>query len=67
MPVPKRRKSRSNVHARRSQWKTEPINLIKFVDAGRTEYYLPHRAKIVSDSTGNELFKEYKGRRVTDG
>jgi large subunit ribosomal protein L32 len=54
MPVPKRRKSRANTHARRSQWKAEPV------------YSLPHRAKAVTDSVGTELYMEYKGRKVAD-
>jgi len=66
MPVPKRRKSRSNIHARRSQWKTEPVTLVKQLESGRTMYSLPHRAKVVADSVGTELFMEYKGRRVAD-
>jgi len=66
MPVPKRRKSRANTHARRSQWKTELISLIKTTEAGRTTYSLPHRAKEVTDSSGTELFMEYKGRKVAD-
>jgi large subunit ribosomal protein L32 len=66
MPVPKRRKSRANIHARRSQWKTEPVALVKSSEAGRTVYSLSHRAKVVTDSTGAELFMEYKGRKVSD-
>lgn len=67
MPVPKRRKSRANIHARRSQWKAELVSLSKTKDeSGRTVYSLPHRAKTVTDSVGNELFIEYKGRRVAD-
>lgn len=66
MPVPKRRKSRANIHARRSQWKAEPVALSKSAEAGRTVYSLPHRAKVVTDSAGSELFMEYKGRKVAD-
>jgi len=66
MPVPKRRKSRANIHARRSQWKAEPISLSKTNESGRTVYFLPHRAKTVTDSAGTELFMEYKGRKVAD-
>ena len=36
MPVPKRRKSRANIHARRSQWKAEPVTLVKTVEANNT-------------------------------
>ncbi len=66
MPVPKRRKSRSNIHSRRSQWKAEPISLSKNIQGGRTVYSLSHRAKSVTDSAGTELFMEYKGRKVAD-
>jgi large subunit ribosomal protein L32 len=66
MPVPKRRKSRANIHARRSQWKAESVSLTKSTESGRTVYSLPHRAKSVTDSAGTELFMEYKGRRVAD-
>jgi large subunit ribosomal protein L32 len=66
MPVPKRRKSRANIHARRSQWKAEPVSLVKSTESGRNVYSLPHRAKSVTDSAGTELFMEYKGRKVAD-
>ena len=66
MPVPKRRQSRANTHARRSQWKATPVQLVKTVENGKTVYSLPHRAKVVEDSAGNALFMEYKGRKVAD-
>jgi large subunit ribosomal protein L32 len=66
MPVPKRRKSRANIHARRSQWKAEPARLVKSVEAGSAVYSLPHRAKTVTDSAGKTLFMEYKGRKIAD-
>lgn len=66
MPVPKRRKSRANIHARRSQWKAEPVSLTKSTESGRSVYSLPHRAKTVTDSAGTELYMEYKGRKVAD-
>ncbi len=66
MAVPKRKKSRSNTHARRSQWKAEVPNLVKTVENGKTVYSLPHRAKVVTDSVGTELFLEYNGRKVAD-
>ncbi|MFM7014515.1 MAG: 50S ribosomal protein L32 [Actinomycetota bacterium] len=66
MPVPKRRLSRSNTRARRSQWKAAPLTLVKTVENGRTVYSLPHRAKVVEDSNGTALFMEYKGRKVAD-
>lgn len=66
MPVPKRRTSQSNTRSRRSQWKAAPITLVKTVENGETTYSLPHRAKVVTDSVGTELYMEYKGRKVAD-
>lgn len=66
MAVPKRKMSRSNTRARRSQWKAEPPTLVKTVEGGKTVYSLPHRAKVVEDSAGTPLYMEYKGRRVAD-
>jgi large subunit ribosomal protein L32 len=66
MPVPKRRLSRSNTRHRRSAWITQPAALVKTIENGKTVYSLPHRAKVVTDSAGNELFMEYKGRKVAD-
>lgn len=66
MAVPKRKTSRANTHARRSQWKADVPTLVKSVENGRVVYRLPHRAHIVEDSTGTPLFMEYKGRRVAD-
>ena len=66
MAVPKRKQSRANTHARRSQWKAAPVQLVKSVENGKTVYSLPHRAKVVEDSTGTPLYLEYKGRKVKD-
>lgn len=66
MAVPKRKQSRANTHARRSQWKASVPTLVKTVENGRTVYSLPHRAKVVEDSAGTPLYREYKGRRVAD-
>ena len=44
MPVPKRRLSRANSRARRSQWKAEPVALVKTIENGKTVYSWPHRA-----------------------
>ena len=66
MPVPKRRKSRANTHARRSMWKAAPVTLVKTIENGKTVYSLPHRAKVVTNSVGTELYMEYKGRKVAD-
>ena len=66
MAVPKRKMSRSNTRARRSQWKAEVPNLVKTVEGGKTVYSLPHRARVVEDSAGTPLFLEYKGRKVAD-
>ncbi len=69
MAVPKRKQSRANTHARRSQWKADaPPTLVKTVENGKVTYSLPpHRAKVVEDSAGTPpLFLEYKGRKVAD-
>lgn len=66
MAVPKRKMSRSNTHARRSQWKANNTTLVKTIENGKVVYSLPHRAKIVEDSAGTALFMEYKGRKVAD-
>ncbi|MBI5161597.1 MAG: 50S ribosomal protein L32 [Micrococcales bacterium] len=66
MAVPKRKQSRANTHARRSQWKATVPTLVKTIENGRTVYSLPHRAKVVEDSAGTPLYLEYKGRRVAD-
>ena len=36
MAVPKRKQSRSNTHARRSQWKATPVQLVKTIENGKT-------------------------------
>jgi large subunit ribosomal protein L32 len=64
--VPKRRMSRSNTRHRRSQWKAKLPQIQKKIVNGRVTYVVPHRAETVTDSQGNPLFKEYKGRRVAD-
>ena len=66
MAVPKRKMSRSNTRHRRSAWKAQVPNLVKTVENGRTVYSLPHRARVVEDSTGTPLVLEYKGRKVAD-
>ncbi|KQQ27829.1 MULTISPECIES: 50S ribosomal protein L32 [unclassified Frondihabitans] len=66
MAVPKRKQSRANTHARRSQWKATPATLVKTIEGGKTVYSLPHRAKVVEDSAGTALYMEYKGRKVAD-
>lgn len=66
MAVPKRKQSRANTHARRSQWKAEVPALVKSIENGKVVYSLPHRAKVVEDSAGTALFMEYKGRKVAD-
>jgi large subunit ribosomal protein L32 len=66
MAVPKRKKSRSNTHARRSQWKASLPTLVKTIENGKVTYSLPHRARVVEDSQGTELYLEYKGRKVAD-
>lgn len=66
MAVPKRRQSRANTHARRSQWKAQIPTLVKTIEGGKVVYSLPHRAKVVEGSDGTPLYLEYKGRRVAD-
>jgi large subunit ribosomal protein L32 len=66
MAVPKRKKSRANTHARRSQWKASLPTLVKTIENGKVTYSLPHRARVVEDSQGTELYLEYKGRKVAD-
>ena len=66
MAVPKRKMSRSSTRSRRAQWKAEAPTLVKTIENGKTTYSLPHRAKVVTDSAGTELFMEYKGRKVAD-
>jgi len=66
MAVPKRKMSRSNTRARRSQWKAQLPTLVKSVENGKVTYSLPHRAKVVEDSQGSPLFFEYKDRKVAD-
>ncbi|GAA1729619.1 MAG: 50S ribosomal protein L32 [Microcella sp.] len=66
MAVPKRKMSRSNTNARRSQWKASAPTLVKTIENGKVVYSLPHRAKVVEDSAGTPLYMEYKGRKVAD-
>ncbi len=46
--------------------KAEAPTLVKTVEGGKVVYSQPHRAKVVTDSAGTELFLEYKGRKVAD-
>jgi large subunit ribosomal protein L32 len=66
MAVPKRKMSRASTRMRRAQWKATAPTLVKSVEGGKTVYSLPHRAKVVEDSTGAPQFFEYKGRKVAD-
>ena len=66
MAVPKRKMSRANTRARRSQWKATAPQLVKTVENGTVTYSLPHQAKVVTDSAGTPLYFEYKGRKVAD-
>jgi large subunit ribosomal protein L32 len=58
--VPKRKMSRSNTRARRSQWKATEETLVRSNVRG------PHTARVVTDSAGTPLYLEYKGRKVKD-
>ena len=64
MDVPKRKMSRSNTRSRRSQWKAEATTLTVSTRGGETTYSRPHRARVVTDSSGTPLYLEYKGRKV---
>lgn len=44
MAVPKRRMSRSNTRARRSQWKASATTLVTCVNPACREKHLPHTA-----------------------
>ena len=66
MAVPKRKMSRSNTRARRSQWKTTEETLVRTNVRGQVEYSRPHTARVVTDSAGTPLYLEYKGRKVKD-
>ncbi len=66
MAVPKRKMSRASTRMRRAQWKADVPPLVKTVENGKTVYRLPHRANVVTDSVGTELYFEYKGRKVAD-
>ena len=66
MAVPKRKMSRASTRMRRAQWKADAPTLVKTVENGKVTYSLPHRAKVVEDSTGAALYMEYKGRKVAD-
>lgn len=57
MAVPKRRMSRANTHARRSQWKASAPTLITCPNRACGQQTLPH---IACPSCGT-----YKGRQVT--
>lgn len=66
MAVPKRKMSRSNTRHRRSQWKGQLPQVQRRTENGRTTWVVAHRAAVVTDSQGNELFLEYNGRKVAD-
>ena len=66
MAVPKRKMSRANTRARRSQWKASVPQLVKTVENGRVTYSLPHQANVLTYAACNTLFLEYKGRNVAD-
>ncbi|MFD2674713.1 50S ribosomal protein L32 [Gulosibacter bifidus] len=66
MALPKRKMSRANTRARRSQWKAQAPALVKTIENGKVVYSLPHRAKLVEDEAGTPTHYEYKGRKVAD-
>lgn len=66
MAVPKRKMSRANTRARRSQWKTSAPTLTVTGSGTQQSFARPHQARVVTDSVGTPLYLEYKGRRVKD-
>ncbi len=64
MAVPKRRKSRANTHARRSQWKTEIPTLVKTEENGRTVYRMPHRARRPAPDAGHHAGRDPHAHRM---
>lgn len=64
--VPKRKMSRANTRARRSQWKTTATTLTSSSSGGVETFTRPHQARVVTDSAGTPLYLEYKGRKVKD-
>lgn len=66
MALPKRKMSRANTRARRSQWKAKAPALVKTIENGKVVYSLPHRARLVEDAAGTPLHYEYKGRKIID-
>ena len=66
MAVPKRKMSRASTRAASCPVEGDPPTLVKTIESGKVTYSLPHRAKVVEDSTGTPLYLEYKGRKVAD-
>jgi large subunit ribosomal protein L32 len=58
--------SRSNTRSRRSRWKATAPTLTATAAGGEVTYFQPHRARVVTDSSGTPLYLEYKGRKVKD-
>ncbi|MBD0292687.1 MAG: 50S ribosomal protein L32 [Jiangellaceae bacterium] len=64
MAVPKRRMSRGKTRHRRAHWKAKLPHVQKRIENGRVTWVVSHRARVVTDSQGTPLFREYKGRQV---
>lgn len=66
MAVPKRKMSRSNTRARRSQWKIKMPQVNRTVENGRVVWSVSHRATVVSDAGGAPVSLRYNNRDVAD-
>lgn len=66
MAVPKRKMSRSNTRARRSQWKIKMPQVNRTVENGRVTWSVSHRATVVSDAGGTPVSLRYNNRDVAD-
>ncbi len=66
MAVPKRRQSRANTHARRSQWKASAPTLVKTVENGKVVYSLPHPREGRRGLGRHPPVHGVQGRKVAD-
>ncbi len=71
MAVPKRKMSRASTRMRRAQWKADAPTLVKTVENGKVTYSLPHRARVVEDSSRHAPVLRVQGpqgrRRLSSG
>jgi large subunit ribosomal protein L32 len=66
MAVPKRKMSRSNTRARRSQWKAILPQINKTTENGRVVWSVSHRARVLTDAAGAPVALRYDNRNVAD-